>query len=70
MTILAILPMSSAYTERSFSTMKCLKNNHRSTMDQERMISLALINIHHDYDINTTEIVAMFMNDPKRRKWD
>ena len=70
MTILAILPFSAADTKRYFSAVKRLKPYLRSTMDQERMTSLALINIHPDFDINTTEIVDMFMNDPNRRKWN
>ena len=40
--------MSSCEAERSFSTMKRLKTYLRSTMLEERLNSLAVLNIHRD----------------------
>lgn len=44
--LLATLPMSSASSERSFSTLKYLKTYLRNTMGQERLNGLALMYVH------------------------
>ena len=46
--IFATLPVSICEAERSFSTMKRLKTYLRSTMLEERLNSLAVLNIHRD----------------------
>ena len=46
--IFATLPVSSCEAKRSFSTMKRLKTYLRSTMLEERLNSLAVLNIHRD----------------------
>lgn len=48
MQIALVLPISSATCERSFSTMRRIKNWLRSSMDQDRFSSLALANIEND----------------------
>jgi len=42
------IPVSSATCERSFSTMRRIKNWLRTSMDQERFSSLAIINIERE----------------------
>ena len=46
--ILATLPVTSCECERSFSAMRRLKNYTRSTMVEERLNGLALMEIHQD----------------------
>ena len=46
--ILSILPVSSCENERSFTTLTHLKSYLRSTMEQNRLASLAMISIHND----------------------
>ncbi|CAB4057616.1 unnamed protein product [Lepeophtheirus salmonis] len=43
--ILASMPISSCEAERSFSCLRRLKNHMRTTMDQERLSSLTLLNM-------------------------
>ena len=44
--VLLTMPVSTAYAERSFSTLRRLKTYLRNTMSQERLTGLALINAH------------------------
>ena len=69
MQILCILPVSSAECERSFSALTRLKTYLRSTMEQSRLSSLALIMIHYDFIIDPVVIVELFMNQPNHRFW-
>ena len=46
--ILATMPVTSCEAEQSFSTLKRLKTYLRSTMLEERLNSLAVLNIHRD----------------------
>ena len=46
--IFATLAVTSCEAERSFSTMKRLKTFIRSTMGEERLNSLAVLNIHRE----------------------
>ena len=46
--IFATLPVTSCEAERSFSTLKRLKTFIRSTMGEERLNSLAVLNIHRE----------------------
>jgi len=48
LTILRTLPVSTATSERSFSTMRRLKTYLRSSIGNERMTGLALLSIHKD----------------------
>ena len=47
--ILDVIPATSANAERSFSSLRMLKTYLRNTMGQERLSSLALLHIEHDY---------------------
>ena len=46
--ILMTLPIGSTKCERTFSKLKFVKNNLRSTMGQKRLNSLMLINVERD----------------------
>jgi len=48
LTILSTLPVSTAPTERSFSTMRRLKTYLRSTIGNERTTGLAMLSTHKD----------------------
>ena len=41
-----VLPVTSCEAERSFSALRRIKNYLRSTMTEERLTGLALLNIH------------------------
>ena len=56
LTILDILPVSTAASERSFSTMRRLKTYLRSSIGNERMTGLALLSIHKDRQINREKL--------------
>ena len=47
--ILCIIPVTSFFTERSFSALRRLKNYSRSTMIQDRLSTLALLSIERAY---------------------
>ncbi|KAL4143572.1 hypothetical protein QTP88_005890 [Uroleucon formosanum] len=50
--LFAMLPVSTATAERSFSTLRRLKNYMRSTMTESRLNGLALLNIHKEKQID------------------
>ena len=47
-TLLLVIPGNSTTAERSFSSLRRLKTFLRSTMGQERLNSVMLLNTHHD----------------------
>lgn len=51
---------SNSSSERSFSSLRCLKTWLRATMLQERLIGLALLHIHHDTVVKSEEVVDRF----------
>uniref|UniRef100_A0A6P7G8X6 52 kDa repressor of the inhibitor of the protein kinase-like n=1 Tax=Diabrotica virgifera virgifera TaxID=50390 RepID=A0A6P7G8X6_DIAVI len=56
--ILAVLPVTTASVERSFSTLKRLKTYLRNSIGEERLTSLALLSIHRDLQMKTEEIIC------------
>ena len=60
LSILATLPVSSATAERSFSTLRLIKSDLRTTMGQARLDGLCLMYIHNDISISTGAIVKKF----------
>lgn len=58
--IFSTIPVSTATAERSFSTLKNLKNYLRNTMGQQRLTGLALMYIYKDYHIDTDDIFKEF----------
>lgn len=59
--VIAILPITSNEAERSFSRMKLIKSDLRSTMTNERLNSLAILAIHRDKPVSITEAINVFV---------
>jgi hypothetical protein len=65
--LLATLPITSCECERSFSSMKRLKNYSRSTMSADRLNGLALLYIHQDVEPDVEEVINSFARMSTRR---
>ena len=61
------LPVSTATSERSFSTMRRLKTYLRSSIGNERMTGLALLPVHNDRQIDREKIMNDFVASSNRR---
>lgn len=64
--ILAILPVSTATSERSFSSLKLLKTFLRSRMGEDRLTGLALMYIHKDVSIDVEKVINDFAQKPRK----
>jgi hypothetical protein len=60
LSVLLTMPPTSATCERSFSAMKRIKNYLRSTMNTERLSSLAMLHIHKDMDVSIDGVINTF----------
>ena len=56
LTLLLVIPATSATAERSFSAVRRLKNYLRSTMSQQRLLDILVLNIHRD-ETNSLDLV-------------
>ena len=65
--ILAIIPLSTTTTERSFSTLRRLKTYLRNTTSESRLVGLVLLAIHRDIDIADDILLDKFANSGKER---
>lgn len=66
--LLCVLPVTSCTGERSFSSMKLIKSYLRTTMGQERLNGLALMNIHKNaIEISVSEVIDKFAQKHPRR---
>lgn len=65
--IFATIPVTTCTSERSFSSLKRIKTYLRSTMGENRLNGLALLNIHPEIIINTEEVVDIYANKHPRR---
>lgn len=61
------LPVGSAEAERSFSCFRRLKTYVRSSMGEERMSSLALMNIFHNVEVDIDAVCKEFLGKHNRR---
>ena len=63
------LPVSVASGERSFNVLKQVKNYHRSTMGQERLNRLAMLNINCDIarKLDFSTVVSAFAKAKARK---
>ena len=66
--IYCCLPTTTASSERTFSTLKYLKNYLRSTISETKLNRLARLYIHKDTEVNIEEVIDTFAL--KRRKAD
>lgn len=55
--IFAMLPGTTCFSERSFSTLRLLKTYLRSTMTPSRLNGLDLLYVHKEINITTTEVI-------------
>lgn len=55
--ILATFPVTTSTSERSFSTLRRLKTYLRNTVGENRLNGLALMQIHRDISVSTTEVI-------------
>ena len=60
LSILATLPVSSATAERSLCTLRLIKSDLRTIMDQARLDGTYLVYIHNDISIGTDVIIKKF----------
>lgn len=60
--IFLTIPVTTASCERSFSKLKLIKNYLRSTIGQERLTSMAILSIEHEFSrqISYDEIIDEF----------
>lgn len=67
--IIYTLPITTSTAERSFSTLRRLKTYLRSTMNEERLNGLALLNIHQDISnkLEAEEVLEIFSRRHKRK---
>ena len=65
--IVCTLPVTSCSCERSFSGLRRLKTYLRSTMTQERLNGLALMNFHYSMDIDLEDVLNTFARMHPRR---
>ncbi|XP_025192735.1 52 kDa repressor of the inhibitor of the protein kinase-like [Melanaphis sacchari] len=65
--ILAILPVTTSTSERSFSTLKRIKTYLRTKMGENRLNGLALLNIHKQIDVKPEEMLDMFSKSNPRK---
>ena len=60
LTLFCVYPVTSAECERSFSAQQRIKTYIRSTMKEDRLNGLALMNIQRDIDLNVKEVIDTF----------
>jgi hypothetical protein len=65
--VLLTMPVTTATAERSFSTLRRLKTYLRNTMGDERLSSLAILNIHKKKPISIEKVLQMFDSTGHRR---
>jgi len=53
--------------ERSFSTVLRIKTWLRTNMDEDRLVGLALMNIHKEEEIDVNEVIDIFAKSKTRR---
>ncbi|XP_008190126.1 zinc finger MYM-type protein 1-like [Acyrthosiphon pisum] len=66
--LFATIPVTTCTSERSFSSLKRIKTYLRSTMGENRLNGLALLNIHPEIIIKPEEVVNTYANKHPRRK--
>ncbi|KAG1673489.1 repressor of the inhibitor of the protein kinase [Nymphon striatum] len=65
--IACVIPVKSCEAERSFSTVRRHKTVPRSTMGEDRLTSLVLMNTYYDTQISTDKVVQRFIQKHPRR---
>ena len=65
--IMLTMPVTSATAERSFSVLRRLKTYVRSTMNNDRLSSLALMHIHRDFSVDLDKVMEKGVSAKTRR---
>ena len=65
--ITATLPVSTATTERTFSSLRLLKSYLRTTMGKNRLAGLTLLYLHRDIPITPDGVIVTFARHSSRR---
>jgi cysteinyl-tRNA synthetase len=69
--IIITISMSTAESERCFSTLKRIKTFLRNTMHQDRLSTLAMLTIEKNFVMNITDfnnkVIERFVNSKERR---
>ncbi|KAJ8893236.1 hypothetical protein PR048_005824 [Dryococelus australis] len=63
--VLATLPVSVTTAERTFSNLKRIKTWLRTTMNEVRLVGLALLATHRDIRINPDKVIDRFCHERK-----
>ena len=63
----SVVSNESCEAERSFSALRRIKTFLRTTMEEERLNSLALLHIHREIPINLDEAVTKFAQKHNRK---
>lgn len=63
--ILITIPVTTATAERSFSTLRRVKNYLRNRMEEERLSALALLSVYKN-EVNVEEIIDIFISKNRR----
>ena len=67
LTIFVTLPVTTASSERSFSTMRRLKTYLRSAMGEQRLTSLALLSVPWDRPVDKDSVLNEYSASSNRR---
>jgi hypothetical protein len=65
--IMLTMPVTSATAERSFRVLRQLKTYVRSTMNNDRLSSLALKHIHRDFSVDLDKVMEKCVSAKTRR---
>ena len=65
--IMLTMPVTSTTAERSFSVLRRLKTYVRTTMNNDRLSSLALMHIHRDFSVDLVKVMEKFVPAKTRR---
>ncbi|XP_065680486.1 uncharacterized protein LOC136094473 [Hydra vulgaris] len=65
--IIKTCPVSVASAERSFSTLRRIKNWLRTRMTENRLVGLALLDVHKEIPVNVEKVIDRFANSGNRK---
>lgn len=68
--IFCTIPVTTATTERSFSTLRRLKTYLRNSMSENRLTGLALLNIYYEMDVDPEKIIDRLAQEKRRLDFD
>ncbi|XP_060849735.1 52 kDa repressor of the inhibitor of the protein kinase-like [Rhopalosiphum padi] len=64
--VLATLPVTTVTPERTFSTLKRIKNYLRNATGEDRLTGLALLSVHRNIVVDPEEVINRFSNEKQR----